>query len=133
MLVVMFGLMAVSFFKGNGVSLTDFAVGLALSAAFGAFIASLLYFLRWRFPIEITPAGIDGFDLKGHRCFVRWDQLGDCIPFTAYLFVPSVLVRHSAVGSEPLLIPLLLERMAEFRALVTTHAGLSTGLSRALA
>ena len=133
MFLVMLGFMAVAIIKGNGLPLTDFAVGLGLSAAFGAVIASLLYFLRWRFPIEITPAGIDGFDLKGHPCFVRWDQLGDCIPFTAYLFVHCVLVRHSAVGQEPLLIPLVLERMAEFRSLVSMHAGVSTGLSKALA
>ena len=133
MFLVMLGFMAEAIIKGKELSLTKFAGSLGLSAAFGAVMASLLYLLRWQFPIEVTSAGIDGFDLKGRPCFVRWDQLGDCTPFTAYLFVPCVLVRHSAVGQEPLLIPLVLERMAEFRKLVSTHAGISTGLSKALA
>jgi hypothetical protein len=56
----------------------------------------------------------------------------DCIPFTAYLFVPCVLVRHSAALWAPLQLPLALERRGEFLMLIKSYAGSDCELARIL-
>ncbi len=119
--------------KSHGTALDDAVVSVALCSCFGVLIAGVLYYLRWRQPLEVTPHGIDGFDTSGGNCFVRWDQMHDWVAFTAYLFVPCVLVRHTALNAGPLQVPLMLERREELRALVAQYAGAECPLVEALA
>ena len=105
---------------------------LALCGGFGMFVAAILYYVRWRQPVQITPQGIDGFDFKGHRCFVRWSQMHACSPYTAYKLLPCILVRHSEAMWGPLQIPVGIERRDDFLMLIKSYAGPDCELARAL-
>jgi len=117
----------------QGANVADAAAFIGLCGGFAVFIAALLYYLRWRQPLEVTPHGIDGFDASGANCFVRWEQMRDWVGFTGYLFIPCVLIRHTATGPGPLQIPLMLERREELRAIVVRYAGSQSPLVEALA
>ena len=133
MLGICLAMTVIASLRGNHMSPFDAVGGAALCVGFGVFTAGLLYYLRWRQPLEVTPQGIDGFDIKGQNCFIRWSQMHDCVPFTAYLFVPCILVRHTSPLWGPLQIPLMLERKDEFRALVARYGGRECQLVNALA
>jgi hypothetical protein len=85
--------------------------------------AAMLYYVRWKNRVEVTPHGIDSIDISGDPCFVRWALMHDVLNYTAYRFVPCILIRHTLPGSGPLQIPLGIERKADFIALINSYAG----------
>jgi len=131
-LVAFFGVLQISSGRRQSVYLVEALELLAVAGCAGLLVAGILYYLRWRLAVEITQDGIDGCDVKGDNCFIRWGQMHDCARFTAYLFVPCILIRHSAAMWAPLQLPLGLERRDEFVMLIQRYAGSDCELGRAL-
>jgi len=119
--------------RGTAEPLVSLLQEVGFCAVLACFFAAVLYYVRWKNRVEVTPHGIDSIDISGDPCFVRWSLMHEASYYTAYRIVPCLLIVHTLPGSEPLQIPLRLDRRAEFIALVNRYAGEQASLFGAFA